>query len=173
MGQTRRVGDLEVNQDLEFQHHIWAVQRIGWAVMAAAVLAALLGLFGGAGPLSNATAGGQEAPLSLEEYERFSRFGMPTTLRVHLDTAPGQGGEVRLSLSREYLESVQIQHVTPQPKSVEAGPDRITYVFDVTTAPDQPTAVTFNLQPDKVGLLRGRVELDNAGSLEFSQFVYP
>jgi hypothetical protein len=174
MSETGRVGDLDVDQDLELQRHMWAVQRVGWVVMAAAVLAAVLGLFGGAGPLSKTSVGDPDAPLSIEEYERFSRFGMPTTLRVHLDPARESGGEVRLSVSREYLESVQIQSVTPQPRSVAAGPDWLTYVFDVTSGPGQPTAVTFNLQPDRVGLLEGRVRLEGPrGELEFGQFVYP
>src|SRR3712207_8326757 len=30
----QRAGDLEINQDLRFQRRMWALQRIGWAVMA-------------------------------------------------------------------------------------------------------------------------------------------
>jgi hypothetical protein len=44
---TERVGDLEVNQDLDFQRHVWWFQRIGLVGMALVVVAALLGLFGG------------------------------------------------------------------------------------------------------------------------------
>ena len=72
---------------------MWALQRIGWAVMALVVLVGLVGLFG-TGPLSRATAGEEEAPLFVEEYERFARFMLPTTLRVRLD--PMGQGEARL-----------------------------------------------------------------------------
>lgn len=172
MSKVQRVGDLEVNQDLEFQRHIWTVQRVGWVVMTLVVLAALLGLFG-PGLFGRATAGNQEAPVSIEEYERFLRFEKPTTLRVHLNLTAGAGGEVRVWLDREYLESVQLQQVTPQPERVEAGSDRLIYVFDVAAEPDQPTAVTFNFQPDKIGPLKGQVGLAEGESLAFRQFVYP
>ena len=55
----------------------------------------------------------------------------------------------------------------------EAVPNRLVYVFDVAMGPDRPTAVTFDLQPDKLGPLKGRVDLDGGTSLTFSQFVYP
>jgi hypothetical protein len=84
MAEVQRAGDLELNQDLRFQRRMWAVQRIGWAVMALVVLAGLLGLFG-PGPLSSATAGKEEGPLLVEGYERFVRFRIPTTLQVRLD----------------------------------------------------------------------------------------
>ncbi len=99
-------------------------------------------------------------------------FGKPTTLRVRLDGAATEGKEARLWLSREYLENVQLRKVTPEPERVEAGPERLTYVFEVSE-PGKPTAVTFNLIPDKVGPLEGRVGLQSGRSLGFWQFVYP
>ncbi len=44
MARVRRVGGLETNQDLDFQHCSRAVQRVGWVVMALVVLTTLLGL---------------------------------------------------------------------------------------------------------------------------------
>jgi len=132
-------------------------------------LAALLGLFG-AGPLSRAAVGSGESPLSVEEYERFLRFGKPTTLRVRFD--PVSRGEARVWLSRDYLESFRLQKVTPEPDSVEAGPDRLTYVFEVND-PDRPVVATLSLQPEKIGHLEGQVGLDDVKQLSFDQFVYP
>jgi hypothetical protein len=40
----QRAGNLEINQDLRFQRRMWAVQRIGWAVMALIVLVGLVGV---------------------------------------------------------------------------------------------------------------------------------
>jgi hypothetical protein len=137
--------------------------------MALVVLAGLLGLFG-AGPLSGATAGEEEAPLFVEEYERFARFMLPTTLRVRLD--PRGQEEARLWLDRGYLESVRPQTVTPEPDSVEAGPDGLIYVFKVND-PSRPTVVTFDLQPETIGRLEGRVGLEGGERVGFEQFVYP
>ena len=72
----------------------------------------------------------------------------------------------------QYIEGVQIQHVSPQPQSVEAGSKGFTYVFNIAQ-PDQPTAFTFELQPQKMGLLEGRVGLEGEEPVSFTQLVYP
>lgn len=172
MSEMKRVGDLEVAEDMKAQRRNWTFQRIGTALMVLVALAGLLGLFGGTGTLSRATAGDQEAPLSIEEYERFLRLGKPTTLQIRLDEAAITGGEARVWLSREYLDSVQFQEIDPQPDRVEAAPDRRVYVFDARGL-DRPAAITFELEPDEVGPLEGRVGLDGGTSLTFGQFVYP
>jgi hypothetical protein len=171
MTEMKRVGDLEIAEDMDAQRRNWRFQRIGTAVMALVALAGLLGLFGGTGPLSRATAGNQQAPLSIEEYERFARFGKPTTLQVSLDAAASPDGKTHLWLSREYVQSVQIQEIDPLPERVEAAPDRFVYVFD--TEADGPTAIAFELEPDEIGPLEGRIGLDGGSFLTFGQFVYP
>ncbi len=140
-------------------------------VMAIAIVAALLGLLG-TGPLNSATLGKGEAPLSIREYERFIHFMAPTSLRVRLNPVAADGKEARLWFSEEYLEGVQVQKVTPQPKSVEAGSGRLIYVFEINES-GQPTDVTFNLQPEKIGPLKGRIGYNGRESLGFAQFVYP
>jgi hypothetical protein len=65
-----------------------------------------------------------------------------------------------------------LQTVTPEPDSVEAGPDGFTYVFKVND-PTRPTSVTFHLQPETIGRLEGRVALDGGEPVDFEQFVYP
>ncbi|WP_414588716.1 hypothetical protein [Scytonema sp. PCC 10023] len=170
MPDIERVGDLEIDQDLDIQRRNWAVERVGWGILAFVALAALVGLFG-SGMLSNATVGSKKAPLWLE-YERFGRFQAPLRLRVHLGQSAGGNGKVRVLLKRDYLENFQIQQVTPQPQSVEAGAKQLTYVFQVTE-PNQPTAVTFYLQAEQVGLLSAQVGLPGKQPLHFSQFIYP
>ncbi|MCA1626498.1 MAG: hypothetical protein LC742_00825 [Acidobacteria bacterium] len=170
MSGVKRIGDVEINQDLDFQRLVWTVQRVGWVVTALLIVAALLGLFG-PGPLSWATAGEGGAPLRLE-YNRFERYLAPTTLRVHTGAGAGREGQLRIWLDRTYLEGVQVESVTPQPDSVEAGTDRMTYVFQMPD-PNGPTAITFNLLTQQIGTLRGRVGLAEGQTVTFTQFVYP
>jgi hypothetical protein len=172
MAEPERVSDLQINEDLEFQRRSWVLQRVGWVVMGLVVLAALLGLFGGTGSLGGAKAGSEDAVMSVS-YERFLRFMKPTTLQIRLSPEAGTEGEVTVWLDREYLEGMQVQQVTPQPDSAEAGPDRLTYVFKVDD-PNGPTAVTFDLLPQqKIGPLKGRAGIDDGEPVNFSQFVYP
>ena len=175
MAEMKRVGDLEVAEDLKAQRRNWAFAVVGSAVMIMVALAGLLGLFGGAGPLSRATGGDQNDTLYIQEYERFLRFGKPTTLHLSLDTAAAvEGGEIRLWINREYLKSLQLQEVDPQPDTVEVTPERLVYIFNAKEgSEDRPTEVTFELEPDEMGTLAGRVGLDGGESQTFEQFVYP
>lgn len=118
------------------------------------------------------TGSNDEASLSLSQYHRFVRFMKPTELRVQLEPGVTSGGEARVWLDREYVEGVQLQRVSPQPDEVEAGLDRLTYVFKVSEL-DEPTAVTFHITPQRFGLLQGRAGIEDEEPVNFNQFVYP
>ena len=167
----QRVGEIELDENAEFQKREWLVQRVGWAVMGLIVLAALLGLFG-RGPLARAVVGGEGDPLRVE-YDRFTRHASPTTLKIRL--TPGvadEDGTIRLWLDREYMQAVQVEEISPEPESMEAGEDGIVYVFRVADA-ERSTRVTFRIQPSGYGLLSGGVGLVGQFRLRFRQFVFP
>ena len=163
-------GDLELEEDLDFERRSWIIERIGWAVMVAVAFAALAGLLG-PGPLSDTTAGAQGGRLRLE-YPRFGRSGAPSILRVHLGPNTNQQEVVRVWLSRDYLEDIHIQGISPPPERVEAGPEQLTYVF-LVSEPSRPTAVTFSVKPGRFGRQRGCMGLANGPTLCFGQFIYP
>lgn len=165
-----RVGDLELEQNLTIQRRVCKVQRVSWAIMILVAIAALLGL-SGRGVLSRTTTGESDAGLRLE-YERFGRFHAQTMLRIQLGATASHAGKARVWFSRNYLEAVEIQRVTPEPDRVEAHSDRFIYVFDLPE-PNQPTAITFFLEPDQIGSLPGQVGLGGRQPLTFRQFIYP
>ena len=170
--QGRYGGDLELNENMGSQRRLWRFQTAGRVVTVLVLLAALLGLLG-PGLLSNgASADSAQVELGVKEYERFLRFMKPTTLRIGLEPGALTQREARVWLDRQYIEGMQIQHVTPEPESMEAGPTRLTYVFNIED-PDQSTAFSFDLQPQKMGLLEGRVGLEGEEPVSFKQFVYP
>jgi len=86
MARTKKVGDLQINEDMEFQRRSWIVQRVGWLVFALVILLAALGLFGD-GILSDAKAGQEEGALWLE-YPRFKRFEDEFQMRCMQTKAP-------------------------------------------------------------------------------------
>lgn len=170
MAEKSHSGDLELDQDLDFERRNWTVERVAWVIMAIVGLAALAGLFG-PGPLSKTSIGEQGEPLWLE-YSRFGRFKAPLTLRVHVGPNTGQQSPMRIWLSREYLEAVQIEQISPQPGQVEAGPEQLTYVFP-RSEPQRSTAISFALKAEQIGRQRGCVGLTNGPTLCFRQFIYP
>ena len=170
MAEMHRGSDLEISQDLNSQRRNWAVQRFAWVILAALILAAILGLFG-SGPLSRGMAGRQDDPLRVE-YRRFWRLQSPMSLRLHFGPGAARNGQVRVWLSRSYLEAVSVQHITPQPQSVEAGPEHFTYIFTLSQ-PDRPTAVTFHIEPEIPGSVPGQAGLENGPEVSFRHFIYP
>ena len=108
------------------------------------------------------------------EYERWIRFTGPHELVVHL--APVQGGEAgdsaRIWLGRDYLEAMEIENVVPEPERVEAGTDRLVFVFPLVS-PGNPTAVTFQLKPHHIGPTTATVGREGGTPLRFRQFVLP
>ncbi|PLS77907.1 MAG: hypothetical protein CYG59_21275 [Chloroflexi bacterium] len=165
-----QVGDLQVSQDLDFQERSWRVQRIGWTIFSLILLAAFVGLLGG-GPLSAASAGGENEPLEVQ-YARFARHRSPTQIEVKLQPGAVSGDEARVWVDSQYLDGVELQNIVPEPDSAEAAPDRMIYVFKVNQG-DQPTSITFNVMPERAGVRKVRVGLDGGATLNFRQIVYP
>jgi hypothetical protein len=171
MAHKKQREGFEIDEDMEFERRSWRWQRVGWAVMTLVMLAALLGLFG-TGWLDSAVAGQPGSQMWLE-YDRFGRAQAETSrLQIHLGPGAGANGKVRIWINREYLDGMQVTNLTPEPESVEAGPDRFTYVFNAPAA-SQPAVVIFRLEPDKIGRLNGQVGLEGGASLGFKQFIYP
>ena len=161
---------LELEQNADFQRRSWALQRLGWAVMGLLILAALLGLFGG-GLLSSTTTSSQNGWLALQ-YDRFWRLQSPMTLRVTLRPTALRADEAHIWLSRAYLEDVSVQHVQPSPHRVEAGAERLTYIFALSQA-GQPMEVNFTVEPQRPGRVAGQLGLTDSTSLHFAHFIYP
>jgi multidrug efflux pump subunit AcrA (membrane-fusion protein) len=70
-----------IESQLGFQRRFWVAERIGWVAMVGLMLAGLLGLLGGDGPL--ATAERRVEGVSVT-WARFQRLGRSTPLRITL-----------------------------------------------------------------------------------------
>ncbi|HEU4371666.1 MAG TPA: hypothetical protein VFV05_25880 [Methylomirabilota bacterium] len=162
---------LEIDEDPVFERRSQRAERIGTWLMVAFLVAATLGLLG-SGPLSDATV--QTEGLAVA-FQRLSRYQSSEALTFRLDATATRAPEVRVWVDREYLEGARIEAVLPAPVRVEGAADRVIFVFAVAE-PGRPLAVTLNLQPERLGAVRGRAGLEEpatAAALEFRQFVFP
>lgn len=164
-----RIGDLEINQDLNVQRQMWTIQRVGWAAMALIILLGAAGLFG-QGPASQATAGSVTGPLYLE-YERFGRYQSSSTLRLHIQ-APDEPGPILLWINSAYLAGIEIQQITPSPAKMSAA-DQGVLVHINTSGRREPSVVTVYFQFHSIGSLAGEIRVSDQASVQFNQFVYP
>jgi hypothetical protein len=162
------IGDLERDRDLRFQRREWTVQRAGWLVMMAIVLAALSGLFG-SGPLSAATAEVESLHL---QYSRFERRHAPTKLEVSVASSAVSQDQVEVWFSVGYLARIQITSIVPEPEEVSETDDRVIYRFNIDDRTRAPR-ILMSLEHDEPGLTTGRMGLIDGPELAFWQVVYP
>lgn len=166
MAKVRKVGDLEIPTDLELQRITWTLQRWAWLGMAAILLAAVLGLFGG-GMFARAMVGQAGTRV---DFERFCRLDSPTTMDVRV--AADSRGEARVWVDADYIDRGGIERVDPLPARVESSAEGLTYVA-TAAIPGESTRIRFHLRPNRPGLLRGRIRTADGVDLKFTQFVHP
>ena len=159
--------DLQVDQDLAFQHRQWRVERIGWVIIASLIVAALMGLFGHQ-PLATVTDHTSDGRLSIQ-YDRYARY---ETNGQFLVTLQPQGGAevVRLWFDPQYLDALKILAVSPVPVRGEAGEGGRAFVFR-TDGSRFTASVSF--QFERAGFLHGSVWLDQGTPLTLSHLVWP
>lgn len=170
MAEIRRIGSLEIEEDIKFQLWEWRASRLGWGLMAVVLLAAALGVFG-VGVFSGTTRKTEGGLLEVE-YERFGRHRAPTSLVLSLGPEAVRDGKVRLWLDREYLHGLNIESITPEPDSVETQEDRLIYAFNAAES-GLPVLINYSLQTDHLGLRQGRVGIEDGPGVDFWQLIYP
>lgn len=150
----------------EYRGHTTA-EKIAFALLVLFILAALAGVFGD-GPLSQSTAASSDGQMRIE-YQRFCRRHAQQLLDVTVPTQAG-ANSVELRVNAEYLRSVQITEIFPQPlQSVYHQTGLLRFSTDGSGA---PMNIRVHLEAQHAGSQRARL---SAGSqtVDFKQFVYP
>ena len=162
--------ELSINQDLRFQRHMWKAERIGWAAIAAFLMAGMAGFFGH-GPLSRTTI--KERSSLIVEYDRFGRYQTPQQLDVFLTSDQLQGDVLLLRINHEFFDKVQISRIMPTPLLERATPDGITLSFPIVRQVGGRVHVAIMYQPELIGDLPATVTLEDSTSIHLHQFIYP
>jgi hypothetical protein len=165
-----RYGDIEVDQDLEFQRRDWRAQRIGRMVLIAIVVAALAGAFGG-GPIRPSSVQSPDGKIRVD-YERIARHASSQRLRVHIGPrAPGDS-VVDLWIDQEFMHGLTIGEISPQPVQTRAGDQRLIYRFHLAD-PSRSADVVFQADADKLWARHGVIGIVSGDSVQLRQFVLP
>jgi hypothetical protein len=116
-----------LDEDMVFQHREWRWQRVGRVAVAVFVLAACLGLLGGAGPFNRTEARADDDSL-IVEYDRVIRAGTPTTVQLNAAAAADY-----CLISPALFDALDIERIVPAPQEVvrEQGSVRLHFTAPV------------------------------------------
>ena len=171
--------NLQIEQNIRFQEREWQLQRLGWIVFAAIVIAAVLGLFGGGGVFAQKRVDSGSG-LALE-FSRFERRGAFAKLRIDVEPTDPSRTEFSIWIDRRYLQDMDVENITPTPVRTEFAGDRLHFVFhsranemDKLTEAG-PYRITFMLKANHFGITEGKIGLvDGANTtIRFRQLFYP
>ena len=163
--------ELQISEDMDYQRRTWLVERVGWIVLGAVLIAALLGLFGGGGLVASAELETDGGALAMQ-YDRFWRVDSPMRLRVVARPPADSDSTLRVWLSRDYVEALSLTTTTPQPDHVAAAADRYAFEFSLTD-PGEAATIVFDVEVRGPGRLHGEIGVEGGESASFSQLIYP
>ena len=170
MSEPKRIGSIDIDQDIQFQKNSWKVQRVGWAMMLLIAAAAILGVFGG-GPVSKAHAG--DANLLRIDYARFVRLESPEKVTFNVGPAAQRvDALVELWIDQEWLEEHDVKAIVPEPSETRVAAGRVIYRFD-TESTGFPLRIEFDLETKGMGRMNGKAGISGSNPVVFNQLAYP
>ena len=160
--------ELALGSNLAFQRKWWKFEKWAWVVLGIIIVADVLGCFG-RGPLANAELNTPDRAVNLK-YERIERFGTPSVLVIHFNSAAVENGQVKLWVSNSLVGDLGNQRVSPQPRQSVLSEDGILYTFDAT---EKASSVQFALQPGKPGIFHLAFRVPGHPALLPTVYVMP
>jgi hypothetical protein len=159
---------LQVAHHQAFQRREWTAQRFGWAAMGLFVTAALLGLLG-RGPLSWAAVTSDDGLVEVQ-YQRFTHLEADDMIIIALAPAAVTGDSVEVQLAEEWVRSVDISGITPEPQEQVATPYGVR--LKVSAEPGAEVHIQIVFRASQIGPVDAGIRFDDQ-TVPFGQFVYP
>ena len=142
------------------------VVRYGvWAVLLLLAMWAVVSVLG-RGPVSVKQVRSEHLEA---RYSGIGRVQQIQTLELNLKPTPGNARS-EIWLSREYLNRLTVQRVTPKPLEIRNEANRVVFVF---AAEKQNSKLRFDLEFERMGIYTGQVGNTVGNTLELRQWIYP
>ena len=159
-----------LDSELGFQRKQWRIERIGWTVMAVLILYALAGGLGGGGPLSNTEVVAVDGSARVR-YEKFARQLTPTTVEINVTQLP-DGRPTQLHVDGSYINSTTIKSILPEPDTTTIADNGYVLGFK-RSAGVADTKIRLQLEPQRIGPVKGWLIINSGQKLTINQFVFP
>jgi hypothetical protein len=162
--------ELQIDADLAYQERTWRVQRIGWGVFAALIVAGLAGLFG-AGPLSTTTLGSPAEGLQVT-FNRFARLHAPTTFEIRADRRLAREDEIAIALSGDAVRGLELSSIMPPADGTSVTPEGVVLRFRADSRPGELT-IMLHAKPQQMGRLSSQIGVASGPAHTIRQWIYP
>jgi hypothetical protein len=152
---------LQIEESLSLHEKGWIVQRVGWAMIIAVMVAGILGVFG-EGPIS------KKEPVSgniKATYERFFRF--EAEMKIVIESTADHISQV--SFPQQYLKNFKILRFVPEPDNNVTSAGEVIYNF----SPAQNHIVSVYLTPTSKGQIEGDMKVNGTNAFSLHHFIYP
>lgn len=151
----------------EFQRRSWTIQRAGWVVLAAWLIASAGGWIG-PGPGSRGHAATPDRRISVH-YDRVLHLDAPTRLVLLLERE--QAGAVELALDGAYAETFRLHELVPGPRAQSVGPRGRHFALEIEGA--GLARIELALVPLALGWQTGSLRLDGRPVATLQHLVLP
>lgn len=165
-----RVTDFEAPQSLRHQQREWAIERVGWGLMALIVLAALLGGLG-SGPLGSRSAESPDGSLRLRFFA-VERYAAPQILELWAKPLNDETTPLELAFSRTFTDEITIEQIVPEPESMTTEDGKLVLRFNSSDSTEE-SKVVVRYKHDGYGLLDYEVGIGSQEPIRVRQLVLP
>jgi hypothetical protein len=162
--------DLDQPENQRVVRREWWAERVGWLVIAAIWIAALLGLLG-PGPLTSRERESSDGRLKVEYYA-VPRYSAPAELRIAFEPLGSAEEFIELAISQSILDEIKLESITPAPVESRLGQQRVIHRFRTIDLGDRGHVV-YRFEHESFGPLSGSITLLPESEIQLSQFVCP
>lgn len=144
------------------------LRRIGFALLLAIVIAAMVGLFS-RGYISDARIANDSGTLRID-YEKYSRLMSDVDMKI--TSSQIRENRNRIILGGDFMDSFRIDTLQPQPDKMYSLNGKMVLEYSVS-APGSEQTLWLSLTPMKFGATHSTVAIDNGPEITLHQFIYP
>ena len=152
---------VEIDESLPLHEKGWVVQRVGWVIIIAIIIAGILGLFG-EGVLS------KKKPVSgniTATYESFYRYD--AEMKIVIESSSDHISQI--SFPQQYLKNFEILRFIPEPDNNVTSAGEVIYNY----LPAQNRVVSIYLTPTNKGSIKGDMKVNGMNTFSLHHFIYP
>ena len=152
--------ELEIDEHLHLQEKGWVIQKFGWAIMVAVMIAGGLGLFG-EGVLSTQTIASGPVKVNYEKYYRYE-----TEMKILLESSQHISS---ISFPQKYLKDFKLVRFVPEPENNYGQNNDVQFNF----LEGQNQVVSVYLVPKSYGAIGGIMKVNGANTINLHHFIFP